>query len=185
MTAPALRHRVAVIGPSGSGKSTLAAELAERQGTTRVDLDELFHGPDWAETPTPEFRRRVMEALTAAEDDTGGWAVAGNYLMTADIVHRRADTIVWLDLPRRRTITRVIRRSVRRAVRREQLWNSNRERWRDLLRPSRSIVVEAWRKHPGYAAKYSELAQTPLWANADVVRVRSTADLEAFLGSLS
>ena len=59
-------RRVAIVGGSGSGKSTLAASLAEKIDATSIELDELFHGENRAPTPTPEFRRRVAEAL-----DTG------------------------------------------------------------------------------------------------------------------
>ncbi|MEL6892189.1 MAG: AAA family ATPase [Actinomycetota bacterium] len=172
---------MAVVGPPGSGKSTLARRLAERADLDAIDLDELFHGPGWAEPPTQEFRLRVAEALQAAEAARGGWAVAGNYSIVADLVQARAATIVWLDFDRRHTMPRVLRRSLRRSLRREQLWNGNRERWRDLVHPSRSILAEAWRKAPTTRAKYETLSQTPLWASAEVVRLRTPSDVERIL----
>lgn len=177
--------RVAVVGPSGSGKSTLAETLAAVLGVAHVELDELFHRSGWEATPTPEFRRRVAERLLEASEVDGGWVVAGNYVMAADLTQGRADTIVWLDLDRRHTMPRVLRRSLRRVVRRERLWNGNRERWRDLVRPSRSIVVEAWRRHPVHRAKYEELSTTPLWADAEVVRLRTPAEVAAFVDDVA
>jgi len=177
-TGPAPR-RIAVIGPPGSGKSTTATALADRLGLAHLELDELFHGPDWAEPTTQEFRQTVMEALGSAEADRGGWAVAGNYVMVADLVQGRADTIVWLDLARRHTMPRVVKRTLRRAAFREELWNGNRERWRDALHPHRSMIVEAWKAQPKHRARYDDLSETPLWANATVHRVSTPADVDA------
>ena len=62
-----------------------------------------------------------------------GWVVDGNYSAVRDLVWDRADTVVWLDLPRLVVVRRITTRSIRRVVRREELWNGNRERWRNLV----------------------------------------------------
>ncbi|BAN02678.1 hypothetical protein YM304_23640 [Ilumatobacter coccineus YM16-304] len=172
-------RRVVVVGAPGSGKSTVAAVLAERLGAAHIELDELFHRPDWAPTPTPEFRAKVAAAI-----DVPRWVVAGNYVVTADLTHARADTIVWLDLGRRHTIPRVAKRSIRRAVRREQLWNGNRERLRDVLHPKRSMIAEAWNVHRAHRAKFEQLSTTPLWAHADVHRFRTPSEVTEWLASV-
>lgn len=173
-------RRVAVIGPPGSGKSTLAARLAGHLGHDHVELDELFHQPGWVETPTPEFRRRVATRLADAQSSSGGWVVAGNYVMAADIVQGHADMIVWLDLGRRSTVPRVARRTFRRAATREELWNGNRETWRDALHPRRSMIAEAWRAQPRHRTRYEQLAQTPLWSGATVHRLRTPGEVTQF-----
>ena len=87
--------RIAVVGTSGSGKTTVARELARRLGVPHVELDALFHGPGWTETPVEEFRRRV-----ASTTEGSGWVMDGNYESSlGDLVLERADTVVWLDLP--------------------------------------------------------------------------------------
>ncbi len=174
-------RRITVVGPLGSGKSTLAATVAEGLGLPRVDLDEHFHRPGWEPTPTPEFRAHITDVLAVAEAEGGGWVVAGNYLMVADLTQGRSDTIVWLDLPRRVTMPRVAWRTIRRVVRREQLWNGNRESLLTTLHPRDSVLREAWTKHPGYRAKYEQLADTPLWANAHVHRLRSVRQVAGFV----
>lgn len=172
-------NRVVVVGAPGTGKSTVAATLAEHLDAALVELDELFHRPDWTPTPTPEFRAAVAAAI-----DVPRWVVAGNYVVTADLTHARADTIVWLDLDRRHTIPRVVARSFRRAIRRERLWNGNRERLRDVLHPRRSMIAEAWKVHPEHRAKFEQLSTTPLWANAEVHRLRTPSEVDAWLESV-
>ncbi len=175
--------RVAFVGSPGSGKSTLAAEVAQLIDGSTIELDALFHRPGWEPTPTPEFRAAVLEATTASER----WASAGNYSIVMDIVHGRADTIVWLDLPRWLVTLRVIRRSIGRVVRREELWNGNREQLRRLLSrdPEHSIVVWTWTQFPKYRDRYQSFLDGPLWSHADVHRLRSRRDVRHFVESLS
>lgn len=172
-------NRVVIVGPPGSGKSTLAADMACRLDAAHIELDELFHQPNWEPTPTPEFRSKVAAAV-----DVPRWVVAGNYVITADLTHAQADTIVWLDLGRRHTMPRVIKRSIQRAFGRRKLWNGNRERIRDVFNPRRSMVVEAWQVHPIRQAKFEELSTTPLWSHADVVRLRTPHDVSEFFESV-
>ena len=88
-------QRVSVVGNSGSGKSTLGAALAARLGVPYVELDSIFHQPGWAELPRDEFRERV-----GALADGDAWVIDGNYTAVRDLVWARADTVVWIDLPR-------------------------------------------------------------------------------------
>ena len=84
-----------------------------------VELDALFHQPDWQPTPVAEFRVKVAGAL-----DEGGevWICVGNYTsMVGDIVLPRAETIPWLRLPFWLTFWRLLKRTVTRAWSRELL----------------------------------------------------------------
>ena len=54
---PRRPRRVLVAGTSGSGKSTLAARIADVLTVPHVEIDALFHGPDW--TPRPSFEQDV------------------------------------------------------------------------------------------------------------------------------
>ena len=179
-------RRVTIVGSSGAGKSTLSGAVAGRIGVQVIDLDELMHGPDWTPTPTPEFRRRVVDAMAEADSASAGWVIAGNYRNVADLTQGRADTIVWLDLPRRISISRLIRRSLRRAVTREVVWGGNRERLRDLVSrdPRRNVVLWSWRNHPLYARLYAQYADGDFWAHASVHRLRTGSDVAAFLAEL-
>ena len=87
----------------------------------------MFHQPGWEPLPEDEFRR-VVEAAAAGDS----WVMDGNYSAVRPLVWARADTVVWLDLPRRTVMRQVIWRTLRRAVTRQELWNGNREPLRQL-----------------------------------------------------
>jgi adenylate kinase family enzyme len=171
-------RRVSVVGNSGSGKTTLARALAQRLAVPHVELDAIHHQPGWRPLPTADFHARV-DALTA----TGGWVVDGNYSAVRDLVWDRADTVVWLDPPRRTVMRQVIWRSLRRAALRVELWNGNRERWGNFLtrNPEESVIVWAWQRHAVYRARYEAAAADPAWGHLTFVRVRSRDDARRLL----
>jgi adenylate kinase family enzyme len=170
--------RVSVVGNSGSGKSTLARALAARLGVPHVELDAIFHQPGWQPLPATDFRARVDAATV-----TGGWVVDGNYSVVRDLVWARADTVVWLDLPRHAVMRQVVWRTLRRAALRAELWNDNRERWRNFFArdPDQSVIVWAWQRHSVYHARYLAAATDPAWRHLTFVRIRSRENARRLL----
>lgn len=120
--------RIAVAGVSGSGKTTLCDELAEVLRCERVELDSLYHGPNWTRRET--FLEDVEDLIS-----TPCWVVELQYREARPLIVSRADTILWLDYPTRIQMARLIRRTVRRRLQREQLWNGNYEPplWKTLI----------------------------------------------------
>jgi adenylate kinase family enzyme len=173
-------RRVAVVGNSGAGKSTLAAGLARRLGVPWLELDGVYHQPGWTPLPVDELRARV-DAFTRQP----GWVVDGNYSVVRELVWSRADTVVWLDLPKRVVMWRVVRRTLGRLVRRTELWNGNRESWRSLVTtdPQRSIIAWSWQRHAVYRARFEAASRDPAWGRLTFVRLRSRRDVERFAAS--
>ncbi|MEU8263083.1 adenylate kinase [Micromonospora sp. NPDC048999] len=121
-------QRIALVGPVASGKSTLAAAIAAHTGLRHVDLDALFWAPNWTPVDTPDFHTAVRHALAAQ-----AWVADGNYGGdVAESLLERADLAVWLDLPLRTCLPRLIRRSLRRAATGQELFAGNRETFRHL-----------------------------------------------------
>jgi adenylate kinase family enzyme len=175
-------ERVLVLGPAGAGKTTFAAALARDLGFTHIELDSIYHQPGWTALSDGEFRERV-DLLTTES----GWVVDGNYSSTLqDVLWSRADTIVWLDLPRTVATRRVLFRTLKRLTTRRELWNGNRERWRDQLSldPTRSLIVWAWTRHGKYARRYETDLQDPRWGHAHFLRLKTPAEVKSFLRRL-
>jgi adenylate kinase family enzyme len=171
-------RRVSVVGNSGSGKSTLGRSLAAALGAEFLELDSVNHQADWEPLPTEEFRRRV-EAFVAGER----WVIDGNYTKVRDLAWARADTVVWLDLPRRTVMRRVIWRSFRRVAGRVELWNGNRERWRNLfaLDKEESVIAWAWQNHHSNRVKFEAAMADPLNARLRFIRLTSPGAVRRFL----
>lgn len=174
--------RVSVVGNSGSGKSTLARALAARLDVPYVELDAIQHQRDWQPIPTGEFRTRVDAAVAGNR-----WVVDGNYSAVRDLVWARADTVVVLDLPRHTVMRQVIARTIRRVALRVDLWNGNRERWRNLFTrdPNESVILWAWHRHSACRDRYLAMANDPLWRHLTFLRVQSRKDIRRLLNSIN
>jgi adenylate kinase family enzyme len=173
-------RRISVAGISGSGKTTTGRAIADRLGLAHVELDALFHGPNWSQPAPEEFRRRVL----AAVDGLDGWVIDGNYHGHLDgLVLELADTLVWLDLPLRTCLRRMARRTWRRIRTQEDLWSSgNRERIRTAFLMRNSLLhwtVKAYfRHHREWPARFAR------YPNLEVIRLRSPRDVERWLSAL-
>jgi adenylate kinase family enzyme len=171
-------RRVVVVGTSGSGKSTLSRALAARLGLTHVELDALYHGPHW--TPRPTFEADVDRATRSS-----GWVTDGNYAAVRELLWSRADTVVWIDLPRWLTEWQVVRRSLIRGLAGVELWNGNREPGlRAWLNPEHPVRW-AWSKHPQQRRQYAARFADPAWAHLRRVRLRSRGEVRDFLAALA
>lgn len=176
-------QRVWVVGTSGSGKTTTATAIARALDLPHLELDSLRHQPGWVLLPDDEFVTRVRDWVARP-----AWVIDGNYSLVADSIRTRADVIVWLDLARSTVMRQVVGRSLRRVVRREELWNGNRERWRNLVsrNPEHNVVVWAWRTHADMRARYGALTAELAAADTDqrMVRLASRPAIDAYVAAL-
>ena len=172
-------RRVSIVGSSGSGKTTLGRRLATCLDVQFVELDSVFHQTDWTPLPRDEFRVRVGEVL-----GSDGWVVDGNYSAVQDLVWEQADTVVWLDPPRRTVMRRVVLRTLRRAITREQLWNGNREPLTNFYRldPEQNLIRWAWTQYPEYIERYSRAARDPANAHLQFFRLSTRTGVDALVG---
>ena len=173
-------QRVSVVGTSGVGKSTVSRELARRLGASWLELDSVYHQAGWTPLDTAEFRARVA-AVAAGER----WVIDGGYSAVRDLVWARADTVVWLDLPRRTVMRRITCLTLRRVAGRVELWNGNRERWRNLFTwdKNESIIAWAWQTYGSRRERYAALLTDPANAHLTFVRLTSPVAVRRFLRS--
>lgn len=111
----------------------------------------------------------------------------GNYNSdVGDITWGRVDSIVWMDTSRLVATGRVVRRTLGRLFRKKELWNGNRERWRQVLSrdPGTSIVMWAWKMHDKYTGQYEAAMEDSSWRHISFVRLRNSREVKVFLRSL-
>ena len=170
-----MMRRVAVIASaSGNGKTTVGRQLAAILDVVFVELDALVHGPNWTETPDDELRA-MLEPVIAGD----GWVIDGGYDgKIGNLVLDGADTVVWLDLPVRVWLPRLIRRTVRRLRGAEELWNGNRETLKSAVWGRNALIPFALRMHRQRGRTYPErLAAYP------TVRLCTPAEVDRFLSA--
>lgn len=97
--------RIAVVGSGGAGKSTFARQLGQRLNLPVYHLDAFYWKPGWVESPQNEW-----EALNADLISRDAWVIDGNYGGTMESRFAAADSIVYLDFPRRTCLWRVLKR---------------------------------------------------------------------------
>jgi adenylate kinase family enzyme len=160
---------------SGNGKTTLGRELARRLGVPFIEMDALVHGPGWVETPADELRAQV-EPIVASD----GWVIDGPYRgKLGNLVLDAADVVIWLDLPMRVWMPRLIRRTARRIRGHEELWNGNKETLASALWSRDSLLLFAVRSHLRRRQVYpQDLAK---W---NVVRLRTRGEVDQFLAQV-
>jgi adenylate kinase family enzyme len=164
--------RIQVVGTSGSGKSTLAKVIARELALTHLELDSIYHQPNWTALPTEEFRAKVLEF--ASQD---AWIIDGNYSKVRDILDARITQIIWLDYPRWFVMLRLFRRTLWRAITSQELWNGNRESAKTWLNPDpkENILLWAWTTHARTRQRYETLFNE----QTDTVKIRIGSPLQA------
>jgi adenylate kinase family enzyme len=101
-------QRLLIIGCPGAGKSTLCRQLAGLLRLEAIHLDSLYWTPGWVEASHNQWMQDVAQALQRES-----WIIDGNYLKTLPPRLAAADTVIFLDLPRRTCLLRIVRRWLR------------------------------------------------------------------------
>lgn len=97
--------KVVVMGSSGSGKSTLCRTLASELQLPLYHLDVLFWKPQWIMTSEDE-QEEILQNIIPKQS----WIIDGSY--SACLAERlsAADTVIFLDLPRKICLFRIAKR---------------------------------------------------------------------------
>src|SRR5438067_1187417 len=100
-------NRIAVVGAIGVGKSVLAQRLGALLRMRVYDFDDVYWRRDRERLPEPEWESLLQRILGGER-----WILDGFPLSVTLEPLDRADTILFLDLPRRTSIISVVRRQL-------------------------------------------------------------------------
>jgi adenylate kinase family enzyme len=178
-TFPNPGNRIAVIGATGSGKTTLAQRLGDILDLPVIELDAMHWMPGWTEKPWPEIRSQ-LDPMTRQDR----WVADGNYSQVRDQIWPRADTIIWLDFPFLSIFFRLFVRTLKRVFLKVELWNGNRERFRDNFLSRDSLFVWLLKSRPKHKKNYPLAFQEPQHAHLQVLRFTHPRQTEQWLKSL-
>ena len=170
-----MARRIVIAGISGNGKTTLGRRLAQKLGVPFAELDALMHQPGWVQAETETFRREVEAVM----DRSDGWVLDGMYqAQLADLVLRRADTLVWLDQPLPVVLFRLVKRAVKDIVTKRDLFNGNRQTWRYAFFTRDSLVSFAIKSHFKRRREWPEGIGAP--PDLEIVRLRSPREVDCW-----
>ena len=175
--------RVNVVGLSGSGKSTIARRLGQVLQVEYIEMDRLFHGPNWTEPEEAEFRRNVSNAISGER-----WVLDGNYhSKTHDLKWERATSIVWVNTPFTRNMWQSTSRAFQRAWTKQELWpgTGNRESFRTSFFSGQSIILWALANYGRIQRRYAAVRQDPAWKQICFIELKSRQDAEHFINRTS
>jgi adenylate kinase family enzyme len=176
-------NRISVVGSSGSGKTRMAGLIAASLDIPHLELDSVYHQRNWTPLPDVEFLAR---ASSFAEQER--WVVDGNYTSSGvlDAMWKRADTVLWLDPSKATVMWQGATRALLRGLAGTELWNGNRERLRNLLRPEpeENVLLWSWTHFERIRTKYENRMRDPSWSHLRFVRLRSRAEQRQFLSGL-
>lgn len=174
MPITAVGKKISVIGPPGSGKSTLSIRLGKILGIDVHHLDRLWWLPDWKESSTEEFDRKLGLLLS-----NSSWIIDGNYQRTIERRIQSSDTVIWLDFGRTVCLYRVLKRILKFKLgeRREDMTEGCDER----LDMEFMKWIWNYRKREWYFTK--DLVQE--YGNGrDIIILRNPREASRFLKSL-
>ena len=131
-----LGRKILVAGHGG--KSTLARVLAADLDLPYIELDAIFWLPDWVERTRDDFRDLVEKAL---EENPDGWLIDGNYgTALQGMIVRRAETVIYVNMPWGLMFWRTFWRAVARARDRRLICGENIESWRHTFLSRDSLL---------------------------------------------
>lgn len=173
-------RRVLIVGSTCAGKSTFSRNLAQRLDRTRVELDELYWGPDWTPKPREQFRE-LVETAAAGEH----WVVEGNYREVRDLLWPRATTVFWLNYPFHIVLMRALKRTTARSFMRRTLWHGNRESLARAFLSRESIILYMIQNWGHRRRQFAVLRNSAAYPQLCWVEFRRPSQAAAYLWSLA
>ncbi len=175
--------RVNVVGTSGSGKSTFCKRLCDLLDAPYIEMDRLYHKPNWGEPTAEEFEAIVVEAVKPDR-----WVLDGNYHSKSwKKKWARATAIIWLDMSFARNFTQSLCRAIDRIRTGEELWPStgNRETFTRTFLSRESILLWMMMSRGRVGRRYAALERDRGEFNhVPFVRLRGRKAADNFLARI-
>ena len=95
-----------------------------------------------------------------------------------------ADTVVFLDLPKRTVVRRVVVAHRAADGHAHEWWSGNREPCATRSATDDALIPYLWKYYPKYRKRYEARQRDPAWSHLEWIRLRSASAVRAWLRSL-
>ena len=172
--------KIAIIGCSGSGKSTLANVLGRKLNINPIDLDTVrfINGFASEKRPYDDFMKDIANIANGKE-----WIVEGVYYNQkyhiADVLWKKADMVIWLDLPLWLIEYRTWKRSIIRIFKHHTKPSGSPANWKtefgkdSLLRVLHKIHAATHMHYPSLLDKIKK--------NTQIAHIRNKSELKKLI----
>ncbi|TLG73936.1 topology modulation protein [Culicoidibacter larvae] len=166
--------KICIIGPSGAGKSTFARRLGAALVIPVFHLDQMFWRENWQSIGKDALLDDSKEVMTTES----AWIIDGNYADSLPLRLEYADTVIFLDFPRRIYFPRVIKRYFQYRGRTREDMSAGCEEKLDL-----EFLTFVWNfKRESRPRVIAALAQSS--SEFDLIVLKNPRQVREFLGLL-
>ncbi|QHW38315.1 kinase [Staphylococcus ursi] len=116
-------RKIWIVGSPGSGKTVLSKKLSLETGIPVFSLDEIRWETGWKIKDIDVYKEELKEILKL-----DSWIIDGYYNEKEDLL-QFSEVIIYIEIPLRKKIFRVIRRTYKRIKLNIAVCNGNIESW--------------------------------------------------------
>ncbi|KAH9215909.1 hypothetical protein DL95DRAFT_364005 [Leptodontidium sp. 2 PMI_412] len=106
--------RIHILGASGSGVSTLGTNLSSVLSVPLFDVDDYYwlptDPPFTTKRPIPDRLSLIKPLLSRAQEEHGGWVLAGSMISWGGELMENVDHVIFVDTPTEVRMTRLRQR---------------------------------------------------------------------------
>ena len=166
--------KIFIIGTTGSGKSVLSERLSKLSNIPRYDLDEIYYKQGFNEKEKSSTRKKKLLMILKREK----WIIEGVYTSWTNEIFRKADLVIWLDLPSVILSWRIFKRYLKKKLKGECPKDETLKSTFNLIKFAnkykKSNNLNGYRKHQSMTNKYK----------VNFIKINNKKQLNEFLEGL-
>ncbi|MFA5070957.1 MAG: hypothetical protein WC511_01135 [Candidatus Pacearchaeota archaeon] len=168
-------NRIHIVGIYGSGKSTFAEKIKKILRYDVYDLDEIKYRRKYDKIRSIEERLKIVKEISNKKK----WITEGAWLDYALDLYKKADLVIFLEIPKRILYKRILVRYFKRKISKDKYFNNNLKTTVNILKKVRKYFHDpnyfmTLKTHKDYINKHSK----------KVLIIRNNKELNEFLDNL-
>jgi adenylate kinase family enzyme len=152
-----MKKKIHIVGIYGSGKSSLAKKLSKLLKIKNYDLDEIKYKRKYNKIRPVKERLKIVKKISKKKK----WITEGAWLDYALDLYRKADLVIFLEIPKRTIYKRILIRHIKRKFDKNKYKENNLKTTFKIMKkvkqyfhdPSHFMTLKS---HKNYLGKYAK-----------------------------